>query len=317
MIRFRLTFIALILIAMGCATAPEEKAATKSALDERLLQKSKQMNVSVHGILENDLKGQPCSQAVAKVKAKWSWKDAVAAANSCFKSRDMEAVEALGQDLCTKDTSTPWGPYFLARVALQRNQLDRALWMVELSEKRAPDFGVIHYLAGQILWERKEFKEATAEFEKSVSFDQGLGPAHLILGQVYLRDQEYDKAAPQFNLALKYLPDNIVALSGQAESLLHLNNPSGALDSYVKLSELDSGDGQYWTRIGALYEGALNNPERALNAYQRLHDLVKAGKIKKNIDPDNDSKIKELEALLTKNRSVASEKKTAQKGEGQ
>jgi tetratricopeptide (TPR) repeat protein len=242
----------------------------------------------------------------------------VNAANVCFKAHDLNSVEFLASELGTHDTSTPWGPYFFARVALERDQLDRALWMVELSLRRAPDFGVTHYLKGQILWARKDFKEATSEFEKSVVFDDGIGTAHLILGQVYLRDQDYADAAPQFLSALKTLPDNIIALNGQAESQIHLNSPSAALEAYVRLSELDSADGQYLTKIGALYEGALNNPERALNAYQKLHDLIKSGKVKKNIDLDNDSKIKELQAALNKARSVASDdqKSASSKGGG-
>lgn len=305
--------LALPLALASCSTVTVEKKVDSSSLDDRLKQKAKEMKVTVHGILEADMKGVSCSVAMGKVKAKWNWLDAVNAANSCFKARDFVSVEELGNKLSVQDTSTPWGPYFLARVALEKNQLDRALWMVELSLKRAPEFGVIHYLKGQILWARKDYKEATIAFEKSISYDNGIGPAHLILGQLYLRDQEYSKAAPQFETALKFLPDNISALNGQAESQARLNNPAQALDAYVRLSEVDSSDGSYLTHIGELYEGALNNPQRALNAYQRLHDMVKAGKILKNIDPDNDSKIKELQAAIQKSRAVASsseEKKT-------
>jgi len=299
-------FIGLVALT-NCSTAPVEKKLSSDALDEQLKQKAKSMNVSVHGVLETELKSSQCQPAVGKLKAKWNWVEAVNAANLCFKAHDLETVENLASELAVHDTSTPWGPYFFARVALERNQLDRALWMAELSLRRAPDFGVTHYLKGQILWARKEFKEATLSFEKSVTYDTGIGPAHLILGQLYLRDQDYDKAAPQFESALKLLPDNTVALNGQAEVGLHLNVPEKSLAAFVRLSEIDSTDGQYLSRIGALYEGALNNPERALNAYQRLHDLIKAGKIKKNIDPDNDSKIKELQAGLNKARSIASD----------
>jgi tetratricopeptide (TPR) repeat protein len=307
-----------LLALLGCATSSVETKSTSLALDEQLKQKAKSMNVTVHGVLETELKASQCQPAISKLKGKWNWVDAVNAGNICFKAHDLDAVEKLAADLATHDTSTPWGPYFFARVALDKGQLDRALWMVELSLRRAPDFGVTHYLKGQILWARKEYKEASTSFEKSVTYDNGIGPAHLILAQLYLRDQDYNKAAPQFESALKLLPDNMVALSGVAETQLHLNSPTLALDAFVRLSELDSSDGQYLSHIGALYEGALNNPERALNAYQKLHDMIKAGKVRKNIDPDNDSKIKELQAALNKARSIASEnqKSASAKGDG-
>src|SRR5262249_34317268 len=146
-----------------------------------------------------------CSILVSKVHGSWNWLDAVNAANSCFKTHELSTVEDLANELAIRDTSTPWGPYFLSRVALDRGQLDRALWMAELSLKRAPNFGVTHYLKGQILWSRKDYKEATASFEKSVQLDEGIGPAHLILGQIYLRDQDFDRAAPQFASALRLL----------------------------------------------------------------------------------------------------------------
>lgn len=303
--------------ALGCATVSTDKKIDTQALDERLKQKAKSMNMTVHGVLESDYKGTSCGPAVSKVNLNWNWSDAVNAANLCFKARDYNAVETLANQLAIHDTSTPWGPYFFGQVALERGQLDRALWMAELSVRRAPEFGVTHYLKGQVLWAREEYKSATTEFEKAVSYDEGIGPAHLLLGQVYLRDQDYERAAEQFSAALKYLHDNIFALNGQAESEMHMNNPSRALDAYVRLTDVDETDGRYLTRIGELYEGPLNNPERALHAYQKLHDLTKAGRIAKNVDPDNDSKIKELQATLEKSRAVAStqeKSKPASKG---
>lgn len=298
---------ALLWIA-ACATIPSEKKIDNQALDERLKQKAKSMNMTVHGVLETDFttKGTQCTPAVSKVKANWTWSDAVNVANICFKARDFSAVEGLANELAVRDTSTPWGPYFFAQVALERGQLDRALWMAELGVKRAPEFGVTHYLKGQVLWARQEYKSATSEFEKAISYDDGIGSAHLILGQVYLRDQDYSRAGVQFSTALKYLPDNVTALNGQAESQLRLNNPTQALDAYLRLTDVDENNGLYLTHIGELYEGALNNPERAMHAYQKLHDLVKAGKVTKNIDPDNDSKIKELKTMIEKSRAVAS-----------
>jgi len=318
-LRYILAFVILggLFWSLGCATVSTDKRIDTQALDERLKQKAKSMNMTVHGVLESDYKGVQCAPAVSKVNSNWNWSDAVNAANLCFKARDYNAVETLANQLAVKDTSTPWGPYFFGQVALERGQLDRALWMAELSVRRAPEFGVTHYLKAQVLWAKEEYKSATSEFEKAVSYDEGIGPAHLILGQVYLRDQDYVRAAEQFSAALKYLHDNIFALNGQAESEDHLNNPARALDAYVRLTDVDGTDGHYLTRIGELYEGSLNNPERAMHAYQKLHDLIKAGKITKNIDPDNDSKIKELQTTLEKSRAVASSQdKTKPQGGG-
>jgi len=301
---------------LGCTTISTEKKIDTQALDERLKQKAKSMNMTVHGVLESEFKGTQCSPAVTKVNSNWNYSDAVNAADICFKGKDFEAVETLANKLSVHDTSTPWGPYFLGQVALVRGQLDRALWMAELSIRRAPEFGVTHYLKGQVLWAREEYKAATGEFEKAVSFDDGMGPAHLLLGQVYFRDQDYSRAAVQFASALKYLPDNVLALNGQAESEMELNNPTLALEAYIRLTDVDESDGRYLTRIGEIYEGPLNNPERAVHAYQKLHDLVKAGKITKNIDPDNDSKIKELQTILEKSRAVASTKTKKSSTEG-
>ncbi len=298
--------LAGLIFSLGCATAPTQKVTEGAGLDDRLKQKAKTMNVTVHGVLENQVKGAQCSTAISKVNGHWKWADAVVAANMCLRNHDFHSVEKLANQLAVRNTSTPWGPYFFAQVAFINHDLDRALWMVELSLKRAPEFGIIHYLKGQVLWARDDFKMATTEFETAVSLDEGIGPAHLLLGQVYLRDQDYSNATGQFSAALKTLPDNVYALNGKAECELHLNNPDQALEAYVRLTDLDESDGRYLTQIGALYEGPLNNPERAMHAYQKLHDMIKAGKITKNIDLDNDSKIKELQAMLERSRALAS-----------
>jgi tetratricopeptide (TPR) repeat protein len=301
----RIFLISFLPFFMGCVTTAP-KVTSHTALDETLKLKEKKSNVSVKGVLESELKGASCSVGVSKLKIKWNWKDAVAVADSCLKNHDFNNVEFVSKELSLRNTFTPWGPYFYGQVALERGELDRALWMSELSLKRAPEYAVLHYLNGQIHWARKDYSQAVASFEKSVAYDDSLGSAHLILGQVYIQDQDFKKASAHFALALKASPNSIQALVGQAESEYKLNHYLVSVAAFSRLAQLDKTDGRYLSMLGRIYEGPLNDQEKALESYLLLQDRIKTGKVTKNADPENDSKVKELLASVQKQRHIAS-----------
>jgi tetratricopeptide (TPR) repeat protein len=278
------------------------------AAEAALAEKSKTYKQSIHGVSENELKGGMCAHYYLQVKAKWDWKQAVEGANSCWKMKETARVEELGNMLATHDPSAPWGPYYLGLVAKQKGELERALWMTELALKRGSEAGVIHHLKGQILWMKKDYKGAVVSFERALELDSGDTAAHLFLGQVYFRDQDFSRASKHFYAVLKEEPRHTVALTGLAESQLRENNPQGALDAYTRLAEANPRDGQYLSRIGEIYETVLNDLPQALNTYRQLQMGARSGRITRNIDPQNDAKIRELGVTLNQSqkRSVAS-----------
>ena len=264
-------------------------------------------------IVEGDVKPGQCYKMLTKIKTQWSWKDAVDSANACMRAKDFQHVEEIGNELAVREPAAPWGPYYLGLAARESGNLERALWMAELALKRAPEIGVLHYLKAQILWTKKDYKASVDDFEMAVRFDDENLPAHLFLGQVYFRDQDFSRASKHFYSVLKIEPRHPIALSGLAESQLHENNPQGALEAYTRLAEAYPHDGQYLSRMGEIYENVMNDVAGALGVYRQLQAGVHSGMISKNVDSQNDSKIKELELAMRKSRAVAS---TEDKGRG-
>ena len=298
-----LLLISLFVLA-ACSTG--QTSSSNPSVEAQLHEKTKIYKTAGHGIAESDIQGAKCVPLANKVKAAWNWQEALGAANSCIRAHNFELVGQIANALSTKDPSAPWGPYYLAQVAREKGEIERAQWMVELALKRAADLSVVHYLKGQILWQKKDFKGAVGSFETALNLDDGNLTAHLFLGKVYFRDQDFSKSSKHFFAVLKYEPRQSVALAGLAESQLRDNNPQGALEAYNRLAEAYPEDGQYWSRIGEIYESSMNDNVQALVAYRRLHELIKTGVIKKNVDPHNDSKIHELEVATSgEHRAVA------------
>lgn len=299
--------ISTLILSASCA-APVKQA------DSALAEKGKSFKKSVEAVGIQSVRSEPCQRYSSpdKISGTWNWKSAVDLTNSCVRAKDFDKVEKLAHELSKREPSAPWGPYFLALVALERKQLERALWMNELSMRRAPEIGMIHYQRGQILWENENYASAVQSFDQAVQKDKTLTGAHLFLGQIFFRDQEYDRASKHFYEVLKADGQNSVALQGLAESQLRDNNPQGALDAYNRLASRYPNEGQYVQRMAEIYEGVLQKPSEALRSYRQLKSMMASGKVARNFNPDIDSKIKSLENSLEK-RTPASDLKKGRK----
>lgn len=281
----------------GCVTGSKmneiEKAAEKRSWQYRRGVKSKTFKT---------LK----SKVSCKKLAKWDWKKAVDVANQCFREKRLTMVERIGNRLAKRETSAPWGPYYLGLVALERKEIARAQWMAELSLKRAPEQGVLHYLKGQVHFAKKEMPEAVESFEKALGLDKAVWPANIFLGQIYFRSQDYGKAADFFQAAIRKDFKNPVALVGLAETQLQNRNVDGALEIYGRLSSYYKNDGQYLQRKAEIYETAKSDFRRALDTYKKLRSRSVSGKITKNRMATVSKKIRELTKMVAPQRSIAS-----------
>jgi tetratricopeptide (TPR) repeat protein len=303
----RYLFLSVVSVYSIACASTQSKSLIADKNEVKISQAAKEYKRAVANISEEDFKvAEPCAKQALNINSQWDWRRAVVAANSCLRVKDLEKAENIGNELSTREPNGPWGPYFLAAIARERNELDRALWMSELALKRASDIAVTHYLKGQILWNRKEFNPAIASFERSVELDSTLIPAHLFLGRIYYRDQDFSKATHHFSAVLKVNPKNQSALIGVAESLLQDGNSKGALENYKNLAIYYPKDGQYLEHIAEIYE-VNGDADMALTTYRTLRDQMIASKIQTNVDKHIDAKIKELEQVRSreKNRSTA------------
>src|SRR5690606_412785 len=146
-----------------------------------------------------------CRTPVAKYSKK-TWKELVNEANACVRAEKWSHVEEIASELARKDTNSPWGPYYLGLSAEKDGNLDRALWMAELTIKRSPGLALAHFQKGRILWKKEVFNESLDSLHQALQLDPNLIDTHLFLGQIFFRDQNFAKAARHFQAVLKVRP---------------------------------------------------------------------------------------------------------------
>lgn len=295
----------LFLFSTGCATSPYQGLGSDFSAEYR-------QDIQSLPLAEQPTKS--CYEANRMVEKEWHWKKAVLAANVCFKTRNLEKTEDLAKKLATREPSAPWGPFYLAQVAKARHQFERALWLSELSIRRAPEIGLLHYLKGQVLFDQSNFDESVRSFRKSVDLDSSLTEAHLLLGQIFFRDQDYDQAVDHFLSAGKKETTAQAALTGLAETYVQQKNYRASLETYGRLARVYSYDGQYLKRMAEIYLTHLDNAVEALSCYRNLADLQARGKITINKDSDLRAKIATLSGQG--DRSIASVKAKGNGGRG-
>jgi tetratricopeptide (TPR) repeat protein len=254
---------------------------------------------SMDSIEKNGCKASPAKYG------KWKWKDLMKEADACVVATKWQNVTNLGMEMSQRDVNSPWGPYFLSLSAESDLQFDRALWMLELATKRAPNVGLFHYQKGRVLWKRDSFKEATNSLAKAIQLDPNLIDAHLFLGQIYFRDQEYSRAARHFQAVLSVRPRDPTALMGLAECQIQTGDAQGALELLRKGERLFSDDPVFSLREAHVYEYLLNDVPKAIEIYKSIAASYRTGAFSRPLDFNIEEKIKDLEMSAQSGRSIA------------
>lgn len=104
---------------------------------------------------------------------------------------------------------------------MQQSNLEQALATVRSQLKAHPQDAFLHYMEGQILFQRgadpdtPEFRQAIAAAERSAKLNPDFELAHDLLGNLYLKSGQIERSIEQSRLALKQNPSD-------QESLYHL-----------------------------------------------------------------------------------------------
>jgi len=129
---------------------------------------------------------------------------------------------------------------------MQQSNLDQALETVRSQLKSHPQDAFLHYMEGQILFQRAgdpgtpEFKQAIAAAELSAKLRPDFGLVHDLLGNLYLKSGQMERSTEQSRLALKQNPSDQEALYHLIQALRESHQDrKGELPALVKrLAEL-------------------------------------------------------------------------------
>lgn len=303
---------ALGLLSAACASSPtsgikEDKlAAARSApyVD----------GVNVVPVGTRGSQGGSCSVPNLSLKAKSEgpskdWKDLLGRANTCVSEKNWGTLENLANEMARADIDSPWAAYYLSVAAEAKGDLPRAMWMVELAQKKAGGkSGLLLYQRGRVWLRMKETSKAVADIQKAVGLEPRLAEGHLFLAEIYSRDLEADKAVTHFRAALDKDAKNYRALTGLAEALLAKGGDGKeSADLYNRAIAVNGNQLQPWVRLGYIYEALQKNNELALNAYQGLKGKMESGAVKEKPDFDLGAKIKTLQDSVNSARMPAAQ----------
>lgn len=236
------------------------------------------------------------------------WRDLLAKASACAGEKNWKTLEQVAQTLARTDINAPWGAYFMSVAAEGTGDWARAMWMVELAQKKAgaPN-GLFLYQHGRIWLGLKETAKAMADVQKAVSLEPKLTMGHLFLAQIHQRDLEWTPAAEHYVAALAADDKNWRALGGLAEVRYEMGQMDESAQLFSRALAWQPTRLDWWLRLGSIYEGQKKN-EQALTTYKALRTSLEKGDVKQRPSIDVQAKIKALEESIATARQPATAK---------
>ncbi len=259
-----------------------------------------------------------CKSISPEVKAS-GWKRLLSHANVCVKELKWSTLEEYGNELAKRDVASPWGPFYLSLAAEARGDLQRAMWMVELAHKKAPQEGLILYQKSRILLALDQTTAAIQGFTLATKKDPKLFDAHLVLGQIYLRDGEVKDAAVHFQAAISLKPNHVQALIGMVETRAYAGEYAAALEYLGRAIYQQPRNLDYRLREASLNEEGLKNYEVALDIYKKAQRMAGQKNTVGSLPSDIKDRISRLEnsvRLAAQAEVVRTPSQQGQKGEG-
>ncbi len=276
---------------VSCSSAPTTKVAKASLLRSYA---SDLKSVSAEKIAYDF-----CPQS-GKILSENKWKKLVEYANGCVTKQQWINLEMIGDRLNQVEPDSPWGSYFLSVASENKGFKERALWMIDLALKKAPDIGILRYQKGRILWSLEFYKESVFEIKKSVSLDRSIKDAYVFLGQVYLRELNFSEGVRSFESALMMDSRDKESLLGVTSCYIELEKATDALAYATKGISLYPRSLDFRLHEAFIYENMTRQNEIALLKYKEIRSLVVQKKVDGSVSFDLDSKIKNLETTVQK-----------------
>lgn len=305
---FAFTFVLVMsgLLMSGCASSSSRNAMQE---DANAAAKSRVYMVNLEVFPANEKKaGQKCSvpsEALKPAPARSSgpskeWKSFVEHANACAQAQDWKNLEVLGYALARADIDSPWGAYFLSLAAEGSGDRARALWMIDLAQKKAGGkSGLFVYQKGRILFALGEVAESMKALERAVQLDTSLTEGHVFLARIYHRDLELDRAARSYQAVLTNHSNHQLALIGLAEVKLAQGVGDEAAALYARVVANEPSGLSSWLRLAYIQETIQKNAQTALGTYRNIKTSMDRGQIKERPQFDIVARIKTLEEAVS------------------
>jgi Tfp pilus assembly protein PilF len=142
-----------------------------------------------------------------------------------------------------------WGVY---RLETRISDWSDAARLYGHSLEATPRSAKLHYNLGAVLEERRDFAQASGEYEKAVGLEPYYEPALAGLGNVDLNLGRAKEASQMFQKALQLKPDDVKTVTNYGTALESLGEIEAAKAQYQRAISLAPGDDDAYCNLGVL-----------------------------------------------------------------
>ena len=151
-----------------------------------------------------------------------------------------------------------------AKVYMQQSNWDKAIEQCKLAIEEIPENPEAYFVLGQAYGQKDMYREMNEAFKKSLEYSEQYAAEierHrdkywrdiFNAGVAAIRQNKLDRAEEQYKLATEVLPDRVGAYKNLAYTYIQMGNDSLAVQTYVKVIELDPKDMESKNALGQLY----------------------------------------------------------------
>ena len=303
-------FITVPCVFAGCASTKvnlEQKEAAELYLGFNDL-------ISAHEVQQKNTK-RSCERK--KIKKDPSWKELIFQLNQCVAEENWAVVEELANDMIALDARSPWGAYYLSHAAVAQKQYERALWLVELANKKTPDVAIFDFQKARILYELNETEKSIEFAESALRKDPSIEMVHLFLGDLFYRNEDLRMAKKHLEKVLASRGAGLTRANFQlAEVYFRLNDYDRAFEFFEESVKKGIKEPIVYYRLGTMARDHLKKPDQALKYFKEGASL-KSGRTGLETGVDFTELIQELEQVIAEsqqkqkspNREPSEEKK--------
>lgn len=144
--------------------------------------------------------------------------------------------------------------FFLqAQDNLEQGKNQEAIDFLEKYLKEFPDDHKGYNYRGLAYSGRKMYKEALADFNKSIKLNSKYAPAYTNRADIYFKTKEYEKAIKDYSSIIKIFPDNVYAYYARGVAYLSEEDNEEAAEDFTFVIKKDKGYTRAYINRGIAY----------------------------------------------------------------
>lgn len=282
-----LLIFAVFLYIAGCGTSGPKESALLSKkrrmgsvsdigqkelagdLAERLARsKVYTQNNTLLSVLNNDSVKERCEFNADKDYKDWGRMLRVGFA--CVNKNDWKTVSSIGHAFSIRHIDAPWGAYFLSLASEKAGDMPRAIWMIGLADRKAPDNAIIEFQKARLLWLQDQKDAAFQSAKKALELDGKLSEAALLMAQIYFSDYEFENAQTYYRKVIDSNDKVFTAVLGMAETFAQLDKFKESIPFYIKAIKLKKNRIDLAYVLADIYETKVKDYKRALDWYEKI-----------------------------------------------